>query len=138
MNERVPGKRNLGGERAPDDRITLGAMRFEGRHGVSPEERAELQPIEVDVELSLDLQAAGVEDDLARTADYGRAFTICREVVETASFRLLEAIAEGIAQELLAAFPSVHEAVVRVRKLHPPMQGTLAYAEVEVRRRRVG
>lgn len=119
------------------DRIVLQAMRFQGRHGVSPEERAEAQPIEVDVELALDLRAAGVEDDLDRTADYTRAYEICREVVETASFRLLEAIAEAIAHELLVAYPAVREVTVRVRKMRL-RERSLAYAGVEVTRRRGG
>ena len=40
------------------DRILLSQMRFDGRHGVSDEERATVQPFEVDVELYLDLQRA--------------------------------------------------------------------------------
>ena len=119
------------------DRIVLAAMRFQGRHGVTAEERAGPQPIEVDVEMALDLQPAGSEDELERTADYGRAYDICREVVESASFRLLEAIAEGIAHELLTAYPRVREVTVRVRKMR--LRGRdLAYAGVEIRRRARG
>jgi len=120
------------------DRIVLSAMRFQGRHGVTAEERATPQPFEVDVELVTDLQPAGVEDDLDRTVDYGAAFEICRELVEATNFRLLEAIAEGLAHELLRAFPRVSEVVVRVRKLQVPLDGDLAYAAVEIRRRSVG
>jgi len=120
------------------DRIVLAAMRFQGRHGVTAEERATPQPFEVDVELVTDLQPAGVEDDLDRTVDYGAAFEICRELVEATNFRLLEAIAEGLAHELLRAFPRVSEVVVRVRKLQVPLDGDLAYAAVEIRRRSVG
>lgn len=119
------------------DRIVLAAMRFQGRHGVTAEERATPQPFEVDVELVTDLQPAGVEDDLARTVDYGAAFEICRELVEATNFRLLEAIAEGLAHELLRAFPRLSEVVVRVRKLRVPLEGDLAYAQVEIRRRSV-
>jgi len=119
------------------DRILLEAMRFQGHHGVTAEERAEAQPIEVDVELALDLQPAGIDDELEQTADYGRAYEICREVVESASFRLLEAIAEGIAHELLAAYPQVREVTVRVRKMR--LRGRkLAYAGVQIKRRSSG
>lgn len=116
------------------DRIVLSAMAFQGRHGVTAEERAEPQPIEVDVELSLGLETAGVEDELERTADYTRAYDICREVVESASFHLLEAIAEAISHELLDAYPKVREVTVRVRKMR--LRGRkLAYAGVEITRR---
>ena len=119
------------------DRIILAAMRFQGHHGVKAEERAEAQPIEVDVEMVLDLRPAGIEDELERTADYGRAYDLCREVVESASFHLLEAIAEGIAHELLAAYPRVREVTVRVRKMRL-RDRDLAYAGVEIRRRSRG
>lgn len=115
------------------DRIVLHDMRFLGRHGISDQERGEAQPFAVDVELHLDLGPAGRSDDLARTADYDAVFTACREVVEGASFRLIEALAEALANEILAAFPAA-EVVVRVRKLRPPMEGTLAWAGVEIRR----
>jgi dihydroneopterin aldolase len=117
------------------DRILLSQMRFDGRHGVSDEERAALQPFEVDVELVLDLQPAGIDDDLTKTVDYSEVFELCRDLVEATSFRLLETIAEGIAHEILAAYKVV-EVVVRVRKLQVPVNGSLGYAEVEIRRAR--
>ena len=45
------------------DRIVLTGMRFEGRHGVSDDERSLPQLIEVDVELSTDLGPAGRSDE---------------------------------------------------------------------------
>jgi dihydroneopterin aldolase len=117
------------------DRIVLRGMRFDGRHGVSDEERAKPQPFEVDVELYLDLQPAGIDDDLAKTVDYSQVFELCRDLIESTNFRLLETIAEGIAHEILAAH-RVTDVVVRVRKLRVPVSGTLDHAEVEIRRTR--
>lgn len=113
------------------DRIVLHDMRFQGRHGVEELERSEVQPFAVDVELIGDLGPAGRTDDLAHTVDYGAVFAVCRDVVEGRSFRLIEALAEGLADEILAAFP-VRDVVVRVRKLRPPIEGTLGWAGVEV------
>jgi dihydroneopterin aldolase len=117
------------------DRIVLSRMRFDGRHGVTTAERARPQPFEIDVELVTDLQAAGIEDDLGQTVDYSRVFEICRDLVESTTFRLLEAIAEGIAHEVLVAMP-VDEVGVRVRKMQPPLDGQLDYAGVEIWRTR--
>jgi 7,8-dihydroneopterin aldolase/epimerase/oxygenase len=117
------------------DRIVLHDMRFMGRHGVHEREQLEAQPFAVDVELVLNLQPAGVDDDLAKTVDYGSVFEVCRQIVESTSFRLIEALAEALAHEILAEF-RVPEVGVRVRKLEPPIEGTLAYAGVEVWRRR--
>ncbi len=117
------------------DRIVLRGMRFSGRHGLTDEERATAQPFEVDVELLTNLQPAGVDDDIDKTVDYGQVFEICRELVEATNFKLLEAIAEGIAHEVLMAMP-VAEVGVRVRKLKPPLKGKLEHAGVEIWRTR--
>ena len=119
------------------DRISLMNMRFEGTHGVLEEERLAPQPFEVDVELHLDLRPAGLTDDLSKTADYRDAFEICREIVEGASCRLIETLAERIAARLLAAFEeaAVSEVVVRIRKPAVMLPGQLDAAEVEIRRR---
>jgi 7,8-dihydroneopterin aldolase/epimerase/oxygenase len=119
------------------DRIQLQAMEFEGRHGVGDEERSEPQLIEVDVEMRLDLRAAGTADDLDQTVDYGAAFERCRLIVEARSFHLLEGIAEAVASDLLSQFGRVESVLVRVRKPGVPIDGVLEYAGVEIERSRV-
>ena len=119
------------------DRIVLHNMVFQGRHGVLEREQREIQPFQVDVELLLNLQPAAVDDDLSKSVDYGQVFDVTRQIVESTSFRLLEALAEAIAQELLVDFP-VQEVGVRVRKPHAPIDGIFDYAGVEIWRRRSG
>jgi dihydroneopterin aldolase len=110
-------------------------MRFDGRHGYHDWELQTSQPFEVDVELVMNLQPAGVEDDLTKTVDYGRVYEIARQVVEATSFRLLEAIAEAISHEILSEF-EVTEVGVRVRKPTVQLGGPLDHAAVEIWRRR--
>ena len=117
------------------DRIVLTNMRFMGRHGYHDWELEEPQPFEVDVELVVNLQPAGVDDDLTKTIDYGRVYDIARQIVESTSYRLLEAIAEAISHELLARFEVV-EVGVRVRKPAVKLGGPLDHASVEIWRRR--
>ena len=95
------------------------------------------QRFEVDVELALNLQPAGLSDDLAQTLDYGRVFETCRQIVESTRFDLIEALAEAIAHEILAEF-AADEVIVRVRKPQVRLGGTLRSAGVEIRRRRTG
>ena len=52
------------------DRILLNGMTFYGYHGVRPEEKELGQRFVVDVEMELDLRAAGTSDDLTDTVDY--------------------------------------------------------------------
>lgn len=119
------------------DRIVLHNMVFQGRHGVLEIEQREPQPFHVDVELVMNLQPAAVDDDLAKSVDYSVVFDATRQIVESTSFRLLEALAEAIAHELLVDFP-VQEVGVRVRKPRAPIDGTLDYAGVEIWRQRSG
>jgi dihydroneopterin aldolase len=118
------------------DRILLRNMTFLGTHGVHEEEQRIPQPFEIDVEFGLDLAHAGREDDLGRTIDYGRAFQVCRRIVETTHFRLIEALAETIARDLLAGFPLASEVTVQVRKPRAPIEGTFDWVGVEVHRAR--
>jgi dihydroneopterin aldolase len=117
------------------DRIVLANMRFQGRHGYYEHELVTAQPFEVDVELVLDLQPAGIDDDLEKTIDYGKVFEAVRQIVESTSYRLLEALAEAISHELLADF-DVNEVAIRVRKPKVQLSGPLDYAGVEIRRQR--
>ena len=117
------------------DRIILDSMLFSGTHGVYPEEQETPQPFEVDVELAMNLQPAGLADDLERTVDYSRVFETCRQIVESTRFNLVEALAEAIAHELLVGFP-VDQVTVRIRKPNARMGGTLRAVGVEIRRRR--
>ncbi len=118
------------------DRVLIEGMVFEGTHGVHPEEQVTPQPFEVDVELSLNLQPAGLSDDLALTADYARVYDVCRQVVESTRFNLLEALAEAITEELLAGFPAVDAIAVRIRKPKVDLGGPFRSAGIEIHRRR--
>ena len=117
------------------DRIVLRNMQFTGRHGYYEHELENPQPFEVDIELVLNLQPAGVDDDLEKTIDYGRVYAIARQIVESTSFRLLEGIAEAISHEILAEF-EVTEVGVRVRKPQVQLGGPIDHAAVEIWRRR--
>ena len=117
------------------DRIVLTNMRFQGRHGYYDHEMTTPQAFEVDVELLLNLQPAGLDDDLAKTVDYAEVYTATRQIVESTSFRLLEALAEAISHEILADFPII-EVGVRVRKPKVELGGPLDHASVEIWRSR--
>ena len=110
-------------------------MQFQGRHGYYDYEMLNPQAFEVDVELRLNLQPAGVDDDLEKSVDYGKVYAAVRQIVESTSYRLLEALAEAISHEILIEFP-VDEVGVKVRKPAVQLDGPLDYAGVEIWRRR--
>ncbi len=118
------------------DRVFLRGMAFEGRHGVSEEERSLPQVIVMDVSVEADLRAAGSSDDLERTIDYSEMFEICRAQVETRSYRLLEAIGENVAADILGRFPAAASVCVTVRKPGVPIDGDLEDAGITIERGR--
>lgn len=118
------------------DHIYLSNMNFECHIGAGDGERAELQTIEIDVDMTLDLRAAGEADDLDKTADYGAVFELCRRVAEEQEYHLLEGLAERVAQEILAAQSAVKGVAITVRKPGVPIDGVLDHAGVRIERSR--
>ena len=62
-----------------------------GVHGVLPEEQARPQPFEVDVELEVDVTAAGASDDLDDTVDYAAVSEAIARVVSSERYQLARA-----------------------------------------------
>ena len=118
------------------DRIVLANLAFQARHGFEPREKVEAQRFEVDVELELDLGPAGRTDDLATTANYAEVSATLNPIVAGPPVDLIEALAEAIAEAVLASQPLADAVVVRVRKPEVRLGGPLDHAAVEIRRLR--
>jgi dihydroneopterin aldolase len=117
------------------DRIHLRGLRVFGRHGILPHEAELGQVFVIDLELAVDLAAAGRDDDLASTVDYGRLAGRVAELVAGRPRRLVEAVAEDVAG-LVLADGRVREVRVRVAKPHAPLPVDAAEVAVEVVRGR--
>jgi dihydroneopterin aldolase len=78
---------------------------------------------------------ADLSDELDRTVSYVSLMEVAEEVVTGRSFRLIESLAEAIAEEMLARFP-VGRVWVRVGKPHAPVRFAVrgVFAEVELSR----
>jgi dihydroneopterin aldolase len=113
------------------DKILLHGAHFFGKHGVSAAERRVGGRYVVDIEVAYDLTRAAQSDDLAQTISYSKVYDATRALVEGKSFRLIEALAEALAQTLLARFPA-DAVLVRVKKEPPPTAGIIDYAGVEI------
>lgn len=117
-----------------EDRIHLKGMVFYGHHGVTPEEQALGQRLEVDLEVEADLETAALEDDPEQTIDYGDLYRITREVVEGDPVRLLETIAQRVADRIQDEY-DVGAVWVKVMKPGAPIDGSvLGHAAVEILR----
>ena len=108
--------------------------------GVHPHEHEAKQRVRINIDLAVEDDAArnlsrsGVgRDELSRVVDYERLADRTRALVGTGHVRLVETLAERIAEDCLGD-PRVHLARVRVEKLDIFADATSAGVEIERRR----
>ncbi len=113
------------------DKIILQDCSFQCKIGVSAEERKKKREILVDVELFLDTQKAGANDNIGDTINYSAVHSLIRNIIEKQSFHLLERVADEISTNVLQQFP-VKKIRVRVKK--SLLHRNVKYALVEILR----
>ncbi len=119
-----------------NDRIFLRGIVLFARHGVHAEEEKLGQRFEVDLDCWLDLSTAGESDHVHDTIDYGRLYETIRETVQEERFQLIEALAERIADRLLADFGRLASVRVEIRKPSAPIPGVFDTVGIEIHRDR--
>lgn len=118
------------------DTMLLKGMQFYGYHGVFAEENKLGQKFGVDLELKLDLEKAAATDDLSYSIDYSQLHALTKSIVEGPPYKLIEALAGGIASRVLEAYTMINEVTVRVTKPNPPFEIYFDGVTIELRRKR--
>ncbi|MFC4558578.1 dihydroneopterin aldolase [Virgibacillus kekensis] len=118
------------------DKIILNGMEFYGYHGLYPEENKLGQRFYVDAELFLDLSKSGKSDAMEDSINYGDAYQHVKEIMEGNPKKLVEAVAEEIAESLFNNFPLLDSCRLRVTKPDPPIPGHYQSVAVEIFRER--
>jgi len=117
------------------DYIHLNEMSFYGYHGALPEETKLGQRFRLTVSLATNLEEAGQSDNLDKTVNYAEAYELCKEVVEGKPLKLIEAVAEKVAGELLNRYPTKISGVrVVLIKPDPPIPGHYTSVSVDITR----
>lgn len=117
------------------DIIKLSNIVFYAHHGYYEAERELGQRFELDIEVECDLRQAADSDDLKKTIDYRKVYSLAKDAFENYKFKLLETVAERIAEQILSSF-NVHSVLIRVRKPHVPLKGFLDHIEIIIKRDR--
>ena len=99
------------------DEIIIEKLKLRGKHGCFAAERDELRDFEVSMRLRLPFDRAAKTDELSDTVDYPSAMAIAEGVLGGESVRLIEKLADMIAERLFIRFPNLKEADVEVAKL---------------------
>jgi len=118
------------------DHIYINGLRLLALVGVLPHEREVLQPVQVDIDMEVDLLEAGLTDNLVDSADYGAISVAVAETVRMSTDLLLERLASRIAERVLQ-FDHVEVVDVRLTKLRPPIPEDVDSSAVRILRTRV-
>lgn len=115
------------------DSLRLLDIECRSRIGVTPEERVRPQSIRVDLDLSLDLEAAGNSDAIDLTVDYVRVVDRVQAIAAKKEYLLVEALARTLCRSLLEENP-IDRVQVTVRKRPEALKGKLRQVAVTMTR----
>jgi len=118
------------------DRIVVERIAVFAHHGVLPEEQKTGQRFYISLDCELDLREAGRRDDLAHTVSYAELAGRAAGIAGAERFFLIEALADAIARDALAAFARIDAITVRIDKPSAPIPALLDGVAVIVRRER--
>jgi dihydroneopterin aldolase len=97
------------------DYVTIDSLRIVGKHGHFEQERRVEQEFVVSLKVGFDAKPAGKSDELVDTIDFDVLKNIVERTFAEKSRYLVEALAEEIAQKILAQTPA-KEATVSIQK----------------------
>jgi dihydroneopterin aldolase len=111
-------------------------MVFYGYHGVRDEERKLGQRFIVNFSFETDSSHDTEIQKLEDTVDYTKVYAIIKNILENKKFKLLEKCANTILDRIMADFPELIKANIRIKKPSVAINGSLNSVEVEMERTR--
>ena len=118
------------------DRILLRDLAFFAYHGVFDAEAHLGQRFYFDIDCYLDLRAAGVSDSEHDTVRYDHIAKRVETITLGKRFKLIEALAEAVASDLLSYDERIQSIRVKVRKPEAPIPAIVKDVAVEITRDR--
>jgi 7,8-dihydroneopterin aldolase/epimerase/oxygenase len=120
------------------DTIFVNGLLIHAHHGVMAHEEKVGQRFMIDLEVAIDLAPAGRSDKLADTVSYSAIVEAATRAFTRKSFRLVEAAAAAVADDLIAAFPPILSVRVTLHKPHAPIAAIFNDVGVSILRKRHG
>ena len=112
--------------------IRIKKASFYAYHGVLSEEQSVGGKFEADVDIHTDFSEAASTDSLKLTINYHQVYQYINQLVLEKKYRLIETLANNIAEALLEKYSGIKKVAVRIRKNNPPLGGVVDCVEVEV------
>ena len=116
------------------DQIRIENLEVFCHHGVYKEENVLGQKFLVSAVLFLRTRKAGKTDELTDSVSYGDVCRLITSEMKKQNDKLLERVAERLAEKILLSFPMVERVSVEVKKPWAPVLMHLDYASVRIER----
>lgn len=116
------------------DKIKIKNLEIFANHGVFPEENKLGQKFVVSAVLYTDTREAGKTDNLTASIHYGEVSQFIDSYVREHTFKLLERLAESLAEQLLLQIPHLEKVQIEVKKPWAPIGLPLETVSVEIER----
>lgn len=116
-------------------RIALEGLAFHAHHGVYAHEQEQGNNFEIDLAVETDFSSGAQQDDLTGTVDYEVLYQIVKSEMQKPS-RLLETVAEKIADTVMNKLTAVIKIELKLAKLNPPIGGECRKASVTIVKKR--
>ena len=118
------------------DKICIKNLEMFAKHGIYPEELSLGQKFVISAELFVDLRQAGKSDELEDSLDYGKVCHVIKSFVEKNSFRLIETVAERLAEKLLTENTTLQKVRLEIKKPWAPVAMHLEAVSIDIERSR--
>lgn len=120
------------------DRIAVRNLALFAYHGVFEGEQEIGQRFYLDVVVEADLRPAAASDAVDRTIDYAALVNVVSEAFGEKRQKLLETLAERVAERVFSTFAMAQAVEVTIRKPSAPIEAVFDHVEIQIRRVRHG
>ena len=111
--------------------ITIENMEFYAYHGHFEEEQKIGTWFSLDLTMEVDTSKAEHSDELEDTVDYSAVYQVVKEQMMVPS-KLLEHVGRRILNAVKDQFPDVNDAILKIRKMNPPIGGKMDFVCLEL------
>lgn len=116
------------------DVISIDELEVFAYHGVMPEENVVGQKFCISVSMYVDIADAGRQDDIGLTINYADICEDIKKFVEGNTFKLIEALAQKLADMLLKKYKAIQKTVVEIKKPWAPIHLPVNNVSVKIER----
>lgn len=118
------------------DRISIKGLEVFANHGVFEEENVLGQKFIINIDMYLSTRAAGINDDINKSVDYGAVCILIKKIMTEKNYKLIEAAAEAVAAGVLLEYSELLEVDVEIEKPWAPVMMPLSTVSVKINRKR--